>query len=511
MSIITVDGQGYTEDDLVRNWAASYAQREVKQLSEEATAHKEAAVIDHPDGSVTTPKLADGAVTTAKIGEDYKSGINARFVAAANDTAKAQSAAEIADAKAVAAQNTADLLGTAAAAHKEAAVIDHPDGCVTTAKLADGAVTIKKLGSDVVSDINNKIDTAVFKLEEADSSLSNDLNNVSDRVTAAQSTADAAQSAAEVADAKADAAQSTADTAQATADAACTSLNSLESEITALEEKAGYGLDCLNRFNCNYYEEGVYINAKPDYIPKGTYLFMPEQTVPYIFVCDAEGTSETAVVEYNFKKGYIYLINLVEDGSENSVVLDEFLTADSVNESVNATIGYVSEINDDIYESIVAAINGITSKLNTKNGALLGWTKVLAENEITEDVDSYSYTLPSNCMGVVVRLIIPADVSYGSGYINASVENGGWIGSVYSSGLSTTSNPKEVRLAVFPHNGYYYTYGAIKSGSNATTMTRYEVPGDNFMKIETSKYISKIAATASIYAGSKITIWGLFK
>ena len=87
----------------------------VTALSEEGTArqtadnaHKTAAVLDHPDGSVTTAKLADGVVTTAKIADSAV---------------------------------TTSEIGT---------------GAVVGSKIADGAISKAKLNSDLKAEIEEK-------------------------------------------------------------------------------------------------------------------------------------------------------------------------------------------------------------------------------------------------------------------------------------------------------------------------------------------------------------------
>ena len=89
---------GYSEKEKELNWAAEYAKREIKK-------HREAVPIDHPDKSVTTEKIAAGAVIAEKIATD------------AVTTAKIAS------------------------------------GAVNVNKIADGHVILKKLSSDIQSEI----------------------------------------------------------------------------------------------------------------------------------------------------------------------------------------------------------------------------------------------------------------------------------------------------------------------------------------------------------------------
>ncbi|MGM9937052.1 MAG: hypothetical protein ACI38A_06880 [Candidatus Ornithomonoglobus sp.] len=142
MSEITNHGAVY-EDDLQRNWAAAYAKRLNDSLSDtvenhvaalegadrdvlanakeyadaaaktEVSAHRTAAVLDHPNGSVTNEKLADYCVNTIKIAQG-----------AINNNHISNGAV---DARAIL------------------------DGSVTTAKIADGAVTAEKLADDSVT------------------------------------------------------------------------------------------------------------------------------------------------------------------------------------------------------------------------------------------------------------------------------------------------------------------------------------------------------------------------
>lgn len=51
---------GYNENEKEKNWAYEKARRELNK-------HKEQKPIDHPDGSVTTEKLADNSVTEPKL------------------------------------------------------------------------------------------------------------------------------------------------------------------------------------------------------------------------------------------------------------------------------------------------------------------------------------------------------------------------------------------------------------------------------------------------------------
>ena len=99
---------GYSEKEKELNWAAEYAKREIKK-------HREAVPIDHPDKSVTTEKIATDAVTTAKIASGA---VNAEKIAA-------------------------DAVTTAKIA----------SGAVNVNKIADGHVILKKLSSDIQSEI----------------------------------------------------------------------------------------------------------------------------------------------------------------------------------------------------------------------------------------------------------------------------------------------------------------------------------------------------------------------
>lgn len=58
------------------------------KLQDTLKKHKEALVLDHPDGSVTTSKLRDKSVTTDKLADDINQMLNDSFVKRAGDTMK---------------------------------------------------------------------------------------------------------------------------------------------------------------------------------------------------------------------------------------------------------------------------------------------------------------------------------------------------------------------------------------------------------------------------------------
>lgn len=95
------------------------------------TNHKNAAVLDHPDGSVTTAKLADGGVTTAKLGDSQVT---------TNKIADSQiTTVKVADLSII----TEKMVDLSITTGKIAV------GAITTEKLADGAVTSAKLDAAI--------------------------------------------------------------------------------------------------------------------------------------------------------------------------------------------------------------------------------------------------------------------------------------------------------------------------------------------------------------------------
>ena len=105
-------------------------------LQAQITNHKNSTILDHPDGSVTTAKLADNSVTTSKI---------------ANGSVTAD-------------KIHSSLLNTVSLnAHRNNSVLDHPDFSVTTKKLAPKSVTFDKLGLDVIGYIESRTTDAESK------------------------------------------------------------------------------------------------------------------------------------------------------------------------------------------------------------------------------------------------------------------------------------------------------------------------------------------------------------
>jgi len=111
--------------------------------------------------------------------------------------------------------NTADL-----ANHKSAEVLDHPDGSVTTEKLADGAVTAAKVASDVAktADLNDHTDATSGVHGATSAALA---NRIIQRDAAGRAKVAAPAAADDIArKAETDAAMAAAQAAQATANAA---------------------------------------------------------------------------------------------------------------------------------------------------------------------------------------------------------------------------------------------------------------------------------------------------
>lgn len=155
MSIIITDGTGYAEKELLDNWAAEYAKRELNK-------HREAAIIDHPDNSISGEKIIDGAISNAKLASNAVASKNIQSGAITSDkigsgavtTEKLAGDAVTADKLADNAVATANIqvhaVTTDRLAYKSVTTNELSDKAVTTRTLADKCVTNYQMGDNAV-------------------------------------------------------------------------------------------------------------------------------------------------------------------------------------------------------------------------------------------------------------------------------------------------------------------------------------------------------------------------
>ena len=121
----------------------------------ELSTHRTSQELDHPDGSVTTDKIANDAVTSDKLSSELQNKITA------SDTHKDDSNNPHRTSKAQVGLGNVDNVQQAAKAdfdaHKDNPVLAHPDGSVTREKIADESISFPKLGDDVKSEIEKKL------------------------------------------------------------------------------------------------------------------------------------------------------------------------------------------------------------------------------------------------------------------------------------------------------------------------------------------------------------------
>ena len=124
--------------------------------------HKNAIVLDHPDESVTNPKIADKAVGKSKLDDELTAELDAHQAHADNKsnphgTTKAQVGLGNVD-------NVKQASNADFELHISNETLDHPDGSVTKEKLADGAVTTDKIADGAV--VNSKLGTGAVTTEK---------------------------------------------------------------------------------------------------------------------------------------------------------------------------------------------------------------------------------------------------------------------------------------------------------------------------------------------------------
>ena len=111
--------------------------------------HKNAIVLDHPDESVTNPKIADKAVGKSKLDDELTAELDAHQAHADNKlnphgTTKEQVGLGNVD-------NVKQASNADFELHISNEILDHPDGSVIKEKLADGAVTTEKVADGAVT------------------------------------------------------------------------------------------------------------------------------------------------------------------------------------------------------------------------------------------------------------------------------------------------------------------------------------------------------------------------
>lgn len=140
MSIIITDGCDCAEKQLLNNWAAEYSKRAIED-------HKTAETIDHPDGSVTTDKIKNGAVSTDKVADKS---ITTEKIASGAVTTDILAGISITTDKISNAAVTEAKLGNSSITTDKV-----KDGAITENKLADYSVTTTRIAQGAVN--NNRI------------------------------------------------------------------------------------------------------------------------------------------------------------------------------------------------------------------------------------------------------------------------------------------------------------------------------------------------------------------
>ncbi|MGN1115193.1 MAG: hypothetical protein ACI4TH_01330, partial [Candidatus Ornithomonoglobus sp.] len=236
MSVITENGTGYTERDLVHNWAAEYAKRLYEGLEDEMISHvaelegsdrdvlaksKEytdlsCAALEAKigsggsagssgssgssgmalaDGSVTTAKLADGAVTAAKLADSVVNMYNNSMPSAA----KKGDIAIITDTNDKVTKIMACTYSNGAGSTNWSEIYpsasEIPDDSITSAKLADGAVAEDTIGTGAVTETKLR-DGSVTTAKLADAAVTN--AKLADRAVDTYNLADGAVTAAKL-------------------------------------------------------------------------------------------------------------------------------------------------------------------------------------------------------------------------------------------------------------------------------------------------------------------------
>lgn len=178
MSIIITDGTGYAEKELLDNWAAEYAKRELNK-------HREEYIIDHPDNSISGEKIIDGAISNAKLASNAVASKNIQSGAITSDkigsgavtTEKLAGDAVTADKLADNAVATANIqvhaVTTDRLAYKSVTTNELGDKVVTTRTLADKCVTNYQMADNAVETYAIK-DKAVTTNKIADKTITND-------------------------------------------------------------------------------------------------------------------------------------------------------------------------------------------------------------------------------------------------------------------------------------------------------------------------------------------------
>jgi hypothetical protein len=180
------DGQILYAADLNNN--LDLIQGTINTNDNEAIAHKDAVILDHPDASVTTVKIADANVTTAKIADANVTttkianlnvttakladlGVTTGKIAEANVTTT-----KLADSSVTNAKLGANSVTTAKIADANVTTSKIADLNVTTDKIADLAVTNTKIASGTITQdklVAGTLDNRYYTEPEVDNKLAN--------------------------------------------------------------------------------------------------------------------------------------------------------------------------------------------------------------------------------------------------------------------------------------------------------------------------------------------------
>ena len=186
--------------------------------------------------------------------------------------------------------------------------------------------------------------------------------------------------------------------------------------------------------------------------------------------------------------------------------------ARSASSDAEAAKAQVSEIADALPDK--ADVTYVDSELLKKQDKELEW-QLITDTTLTEDA-AFKQTLPKNCVGLRVRILVPANTALPTGQMFPR-SKGVWIYGLYFPGYNAnTAHGKLIAAEWIQKHGIWVydcktrTGAGAYSGSIHYSFPEFENKAYKY-SLTTYPYLEEFEYNTALKTGTKIMVWGLIK